>query len=158
MGLETEQALGPPRWFYPAVVLLIVVLVGSLVSVFAFRLQPQITSGVSCPSGDACIEMPSNAAVVNFDPINSTVVMGTNNTILWTNEDTIQHTVVICAPGAGQECSPAKAFASSAFLSHGDTFTATLNYTGVWHFFCSIHPATMKGTIIVVNATTSSGP
>jgi plastocyanin len=77
------------------------------------------------------------------------VILGVNSTIMWTNQDTVQHTVVVCPAGGGQICTPSKAFASSGFLSHGDTFQVVLNSTGVFHYFCSIHPATMRGTIVV---------
>jgi plastocyanin len=148
--METEEKSGPPRAFYIGMTLLMVVIGGALAGVFIFKLQPQLSSGgVNCPSGTACIIMPANAAVVNFSPVNMTVVMGVNNTIQWTNKDTIQHTVVVCQANGPQECAPSAAVASSTFLSQGDTFTVTLNSTGVYHYFCSIHPATMKATIVV---------
>ena len=100
--------------------------------------------------------MPANASANNFSPINVTVVLGVNSTIKWTNEDTVQHTIVVCPIGGGQLCSPSKATASSPILSHGDTFEVTLNATGVYHYYCSIHPATMRGTVVVVAGGSSS--
>jgi len=82
--------------------------------------------------------------------------MGMNNTIVWTNMDTIQHTVVVCPVGGGQLCPPSASLAYSPILSHGDTFQVILNATGVYHFYCSIHPATMRGTIVVVGGSNSS--
>jgi plastocyanin len=129
--------------------LVLVITGAALASVFIFRLQPQVGGGASCASGLACDTMPANAAAFNFAPANITVFTGVNNTIQWTNQDTIQHTVVVCPIGGGQVCSPSKAIASSPILSHGDTFEVTLNSTGSYHFYCSIHPATMRGTIVV---------
>ncbi len=123
---------------------------------FVFRLQPPIAVPGSCAAGIACATMPANAAALNFSPINFTVVLGVNSTVKWTNQDTVQHTVVVCPVGGGQVCSPAKALASSPVLSRGDAFELTFNATGTYHFFCSIHPATMRGTVVVVSGSTSS--
>lgn len=148
--METEERQGPPRGFVLGMVLVMVVTVGGLAGVFVFRLQPPLsTGGGSCASGSACVIMPSNAAVANFSPFNMTVVIGVNSTVLWTNRDTIQHTVVVCPVGGGQVCSPSKAVGSSPILSQGDTFQFSFNSAGVYHFYCSIHPTTMRGTIVV---------
>jgi plastocyanin len=100
--------------------------------------------------------MPNGAAVVNFSPDSITVVMGVNNTVQWTNQDSVQHTVVVCPVGGGALCSPSLAVASSSILSHGDTFEVTLNETGVYHFYCSIHSATMRGTVTVMGGDSSA--
>jgi plastocyanin len=154
--MEVEETSGPPRGLLIGLSILGLILAGAVASLFVFRLQPQIGGSGTCQSGVSCIAMPANASALNFSPMNVTVVMGVNNTIMWTNQDTIQHTVVVCPVGGGQVCSPSVAVASSTFLSHGDTFQATLNATGVYHFYCSIHPATMRGTIVVVGGSNST--
>jgi plastocyanin len=100
--------------------------------------------------------MPNGAAVLNFSPDSITVVVGVNNTVQWTNQDSVQHTVVVCPVGGGQLCSPSAAVASSSILSHSDTFEVTLNDTGVYHYYCSIHPGTMRGTVTVVAGSSST--
>lgn len=155
MVVEVEEQSGPPRWLLPALGVIALVIAGTLASVFIFKLQPPLAVSTSCASGLACISMPPNASTLNFTPINSTVVMGVNNTVMWTNDDSIQHTVVVCPAGGGQLCSPSAAVAASGFLSKGDTFEVTLNATGVYHFYCSIHPGTMRGTIVVLAASAS---
>jgi len=154
--MEVEEPSGPPRGLLLGLGILGLILAGALASLFVFNLQPQIGGGGTCQSGTSCIAMPANASALNFKPVNVTVVMGVNNSIMWTNQDTVQHTVVVCPVGGGQICSPSEAVASSTFLSHGDTYQVTLNATGVYHFFCSIHPATMRGTIVVVAGSNSS--
>ncbi len=129
---------------------------GAIAGLFVLRLQPALGGAVSCTSGIACVSIPANAAAVNFDPFNITVVLGMNNTIKWTNLDSVQHTVVVCPVGGGQVCSPSSAVASSPILSKGDTFQATLSASGTYHFYCSIHPATMRGTIVVVGGSSST--
>ncbi len=154
--MEVEEPSGPPRGLLLGLGIIGLIVAGGVASLFIFRLQPQISGTGACTSGASCIAMPANASALNFSPVNVTVVMGVNNTIRWSNQDTVQHTIVVCPAGGGQLCSPSVAVASSAILSHGDTFQVTLNATGVYHFFCSIHPATMRGTIRVVAGTTSS--
>jgi len=154
--MEVEERTGPPRGLFLGLGILGLILAGALASLFVFNLQPQISGSGTCQSGISCIAMPANASALNFKPVNVTVVMGENNTVIWTNQDTIEHTVVVCAVGGGQICSPSKAVATSSLLSHGDTYQVTLNATGVYHFFCSIHPATMRGTIVVVGGGNST--
>lgn len=89
--------------------------------------------------------MPNNAAVVGFAPRNITVVLGMNNTIVWTNQDSIYHTVYSKSVPAG-----APGFQSPP-LAHGDTFQVTLNSTGVYDYYCSYHPVTMTGSVRVVS-------
>jgi plastocyanin len=155
--LETEE-----EGFSPKLILIVLAIVAMIVLVgigaaLAVPLQPSLAGGsTSCPPGVACIRMPVNAAAINFSPDNITIVMGVNNTVQWTNQDSVTHTVVVCPVGGGQLCSPSAAVAYSSLLSRGDTFEATLNSTGVYHFYCSIHPSTMRGTIVVVSGSSST--
>lgn len=87
---------------------------------------------------------------LNFTPANATVVVGVNNTVVWTNEDTVSHTVVSKTVPAG-----AASF-SSPILAHGATFNVTLTVPGVYRYYCSIHPAWMQATIVVKAAAGSS--
>ncbi len=154
--MEVEEPSGPPRGLLLGLALIGLLVAVAIASLFVFRLQPPLVEGTACVSGVACVSAPANAAAVNFAPINITVVMGVNNTIEWTNQDTVQHTIVVCPVGGGQICSPSAAVASSPILSHGETFEVTLNATGVYHFYCSIHPATMRGTIVVLKSSGAS--
>jgi plastocyanin len=115
-------------WVVLAVVL---IMAGALGAALAVPLQPPLAGGsTSCSPGVACIRMPVNAAAINFSPDNITIVLGVNNTVQWTNQDAVTHTVVVCPAGGGQLCSPSAAVAYSSLLSRGDTFEVTLNATG----------------------------
>jgi plastocyanin len=151
--METEAKA--PRGLFIVLGLVMILVAGSLAGVFIFRLQPAYNPPGSCPSGVACVSMPSNAAVNNFDPVNITVYMGINNTVQWTNKDTVQHTVVVCDAGGPQICAVSSAYASSAVLSTGNTYTVTFGATGVYHYYCSIHSATMRATVVVMQAPSS---
>ena|SRR5271167_2027261 len=63
------------------------------------------------------------------------------STIKWTNYDSIEHNVT-------SQSGP-QAFASKNF-GEGGTFQVTVTRPGVIHYVCTIHPATMNGTIEVV--------
>jgi plastocyanin len=149
--LETDNETYSPR--APLIVLGVVsifVLVGIGASL-AVPLQPTLGSGSACATaGAACVFMPPNAALIGFSPKNIIVVVGVNNTVVWTNKDSVIHTVYSRSVPVG--VSP---FHSSE-LSTGDTFKITLNITGVYDYFCSIHPGTMTGSITVLGRPTSS--
>ena len=154
--MESDEESYSPRWVLLALAgVALVVLVG-VAAALAVPLQPPLGGGPSCASGIACITMPNGAAVLNFSPDSITVVMGVNNTVQWTNQDSVQHTVVVCPLGGGQLCPPSTAVASSSILSHGDTFEVVLNETGIYHYYCSIHSATMRGTIAVLPGNSST--
>ena len=80
---------------------------------------------------------------MNFLPANVTVVVGVNNTIVWSNLDPAQHNVVATSVPAG-----AQRF-RSGLLNQGQTFTVTLTVPGTYRYLCSIHPDWMRGTIVV---------
>jgi plastocyanin len=63
------------------------------------------------------------------------------STIKWTNYDSVEHNVT--SQGGPQK------FASSTF-GEGHTFEVKVTKPGVIHYECTIHPASMNGTIEVV--------
>lgn len=74
-----------------------------------------------------------------FEPSEVTIPKGT--TVIWTNEDSVQHIVV---SDSGEEL-------SSGLIDSQGTFTHTFSNAGTYGYHCSIHPS-MKGTIIVQQA------
>ncbi len=142
--METQTSSKPAKGF---LVLLGLggILLGTLVAAeLVVPLQPPFGGGAPpLILGVASVSMPPNAATVNFAPKNITVIIGVNNTIVWTNEDAIVHTVYSSSVPAG-----ATPF-HSGFLSQGDTFRVVLNATGVYDYYCSVHPATMRGSVTV---------
>jgi plastocyanin len=148
LHIEYEEE-GPPRGLLP-VLGVVMLFVGAVVaSIFVFRLQPAYippATPIVAQQGVANIIMPAGvgaSSVLNFSPVNATVVVGVNNTIVWTNEDTASHTVVSRSVPPG-----AQPF-QSGVMAQGDKFNVTLTVPGVYSYFCSIHPAWMKATIVV---------
>ena len=84
---------------------------------------------------------------LNFEPATITVVVGVNNTIVWVDQDSsASHTVTALSVPAGATKLDS---GTSQLLNDGSTFTVTLTLPGTYTYDCSIHPAWMRGTIIV---------
>lgn len=84
-------------------------------------------------------EDPTN--VENFVPKSITVSKGT--TLLWTNDDYTLHTVTSGSP----QTSSGTEFDSSYF-GEGETFEWTFEKSGVFEYYCTLHPF-MAGTVNV---------
>jgi plastocyanin len=70
-----------------------------------------------------------------------TLKVKVGTTVRWTNYDAIEHNVT-------SESGP-QHFASKDFGESG-TYEVRLTRPGVIHYECTIHPASMNGTIVVV--------
>jgi plastocyanin len=77
-----------------------------------------------------------------FNPKVVTVKAG--DTVVWTNNDDIPHTVA--SPRDGIKSKP---------LDTGDVFSFTFTTPGAYDYFCSLHPH-MTGRIVVETATGSN--
>lgn len=75
-----------------------------------------------------------------FKPSQMEIKAGT--TLIWTNQDAIDHSVTAGKPG-----SLSGAF-DSDFFGQGQTFEFTFNEPGTYDYFCKRHES-MVGTIVV---------
>jgi plastocyanin len=101
----------------------------------------QTTTVISIPLGSG---VPKGAP--GYSPDKATVVIGVNNTVEWTNNDTVAHTVT-SAPGNGS--------VSSGNLAVGATYTYTFTTPGTYDIVCLYH-TWMTGTVVVLASTSSS--
>jgi plastocyanin len=114
------------------------------------------TASTSSSSGLKATTTPKYAAPSTSAPVQSgtvqvayrniaiapdTIKVKVGSTIKWTNFDSVEHNVT-------SEGGPAK-FASKDFGENG-TYQLKLTKPGVIHYECTIHPASMNGTIEVV--------
>jgi plastocyanin len=83
------------------------------------------SGATSCPAG--C-----------YLPYKFTVVVGVNNTVIWTNNDVAPHTVT-AKDGSF----------NSGNMNPGDTFEFTFTQPGSYEYGCSYH-SWMNGTVVVV--------
>lgn len=72
-----------------------------------------------------------------YSPQEVTVVIGTNNTVMWTNMDDEAHTVT-----------SADGVFDSGIMSPGQTFQYTFTTPGTYEYTCSFHPE-MEGIVVV---------
>ncbi len=79
----------------------------------------------------------TNTSSRGYSPDSITVVIGVNNTIKWTNDDTSPHTVT-ANDGSFY----------SGNMASGETFTYTFSKPGVYQYHCTYHPW-MIGTVTV---------
>jgi len=94
----------------------------------------------SAPVQSGTVQIAYRNIAINPDTLRVKV----GSTIKWTNFDSVEHNVT-SQGGAG---GPYK-FASKLFGENG-TFEIKVNKPGVIHYLCTIHPASMNGTIEVV--------
>jgi len=79
---------------------------------------------------------------IAIDP--DTVRVKVGSTIKWTNYDSVEHNVTSESGSGG-----AYKFASKLF-GEGGTYEIKVTKPGIIHYECTIHPASMNGTIEVV--------
>jgi plastocyanin len=139
--MESEQPR--PSGFFIALVIIIALAIPLLVAVTL--VSGLGSSGSSSVQNGVTVTIPLGVASnqsLNYVPSTITVVVGVNNTIVWTQNDPIPHTVTsVQVPGGVDSF-------DSGPLNKGDTFTVTLNVPGTYLYHCSYH-GWMKGTIIV---------
>jgi plastocyanin len=75
----------------------------------------------------------SGSQRLSFEPGAFTVVIGVNNTVKWTNNDTAVHTVTSQTVPAG-----ASSFDSGS-MPAGSVFTYTFTVPGVYTYYCRYH-------------------
>jgi plastocyanin len=95
----------------------------------------------SPPSSAATQSGTVQVAYRNISIAPDTLKVKVGTTVRWTNYDSIEHNVT--SQGGPQT------FASKNF-GEGQSYQVTLTKPGVFHYICTIHPATMNGTIEVV--------
>jgi plastocyanin len=97
--------------------------------------------GTGNPSGGtpaASTPQTYNVAISGFAFSPSTLPIKAGDSVIWTNMDSVSHTIV---SDSGNEL-------GSSALSSGATYSHTFNTAGTFAYHCSVHPS-MKGQIAV---------
>ena len=108
--------------------------------------QTSSSGGSADSGGTVSVSMPSgvgSSQSLSFEPEVIHVVVGVNNTVVWTNADTVPHTVTSTSvPNGAQKFNSGNMNASAVFQY---TFTVPGNYTYtcIYHFW-------MRGTVVVM--------
>jgi len=114
-------------------------------TVGVFKVENASSSGTTTTSASGAPGFPVsiqpgsavNTTTTYYSPTTITVVIGVNNTVTWTNNDNIAHTVTAD-----------NGVFDSGLLNQGQTWTYTFTTPGTYAYHCSIHPW-MKGTVVV---------
>ena len=93
-------------------------------------------AGANAPNASAPVATDA-VHIKNFAFSPATVTTKAGSTVVWTNDDSIQHDITFDSGGI-----------ASSVLNHNDTFSHTFPTAGTYHYICSIHPF-MHGTVIV---------
>ncbi len=99
------------------------------------KIHPFMRGNVTAGGSNATAVSIKNYA---FNAQNVTIKAGT--TVIWTNDDTVAHTVTTLAG--------APVAFDSGVLNPGTTFSYTFTQTGTYPYYCMIHPF-MKGNVTV---------
>jgi|SRR5208337_766028 len=103
-----------------------------------------VSTTTTMGSNEVQVSILPNAGVdttsTGFSPDNLVVVIGINNTVIWTNNDNVPHTVT----------STSGAF-DSGNMAPDQTFTYTFTSPGTYNYVCSYH-SWMKGTVTVLSS------
>jgi plastocyanin len=105
-------------------------------------LKPTTTPKYASPSSSSPVQsgvVPIAYRNIAIDPDTPRVKVG--STIKWTNYDSVEHNVTSKGGVAS--------FASKNF-GEGGTYEVKVTKPGIIHYLCTIHPASMNGTIEVV--------
>jgi plastocyanin len=106
----------------------------------AYSSSSQNTTVSSISGRSVIVDMKgagANPYSPGFTPPTVTVVIGVNNTVVWTNDDSVPHTVT-ADDGSF----------SSGNLNPGDSYSFTFTTPGTYTYHCSYH-SWMKGTVVV---------
>jgi plastocyanin len=101
-------------------------------------------------------------AIQGLDFYPNAITIHVGDTVTWTNQTSIPHTVSI--PQAGQmppagPPNPAPvgghvfdntAYISSGFLANGKTYAVKFTTPGTYAYYCVVHPPEMAGTVVVL--------
>ena len=107
-------------------------------------LAPAFGARAARPAAHAHATMDVTIQNFAFSPETLTVAPGT--TVIWTNKDSVDHTVT----------SDTGAWPDSGSLATNKTFSHTFTKAGTYPYHCSIHPS-MKATVVVSSSGTSGG-
>jgi len=96
---------------------------------------PAQSPSQSAKTSGSTVEEGSTVAIKNFSFSPDTLTVKAGTTVVWTNEDSVSHTIKSDTFGSGG-------------LSNGQKFEFKFEKAGSFDYSCGIHPS-MKGKIIV---------
>lgn len=100
------------------------------------ELNPSAENNSSPPEGGSSTTY--NIGIKNYAFSPKTITIKVGDTVVWTNQDSVSHTVTSYS---GSEL-------DSGGMSNGEAYSHTFTGKGTFNYYCAIH-STMKGKVIV---------
>lgn len=151
---NTKSALSKIITLAIVAVVVLAVVGGVFVYFSSARGTPSSGTNVNCssssPTNASAVQVSiysgasSSANAPGYAPDSIVLVIGQNNTVTWTNHDSVHHTVTTSS-------APSGASFSSGDMQSGATYTCSFTTAGTYHYYCTYH-SWMVGTILVVSA------
>lgn len=112
--------------------------------------EPAAASPTAAPSQAAAPATPVTIKLVNQAIEQPAVTVPAGTKIVWSNAETngVPHNIV-SGMVEGTMAHADGAFGSTALFNPGQTFEHTFASAGTFHYYCSVHPQQMTGTITV---------
>ena len=108
----------------------------------------QSSVAVSIPMGAGA----GQSAAPGYAPATVTVVIGVNNTVVWTNNDSPSHHTV-----TAENYPPGASSFNSGDMAPGATYSYTFTVPGNYTYTCAYHNW-MAGTVVVKGSSTTPAP
>ena len=139
--METEEDEYSPRG-----ILIVLAAVAAIVLVgvgvaLAVPLQPSLGGAGATSAAAGTVVMPAGVGdniKLDFSPAVITVIIGTNNTVTWNNQDSTTHTVTATDNSF-----------NSGDIKAGTSWTYTFTTPGNYTYYCIYHSGWMRGTVVV---------
>jgi plastocyanin len=130
-----------------AAIAIIVIAVGGVAVYMVVSNTAPPSSSACGSSGQSPVQVSiysgssSSANAPGYNPDSITLVIGVNNTVIWTNNDSVHHTVTsTSAPSGGSF--------NSGNMNPGASCTHMFSVAGTYQYYCAYH-SWMTGTIVV---------
>ena len=112
--------------------------------------KPAEAPPTGAPSQAAAPAGPVTIKLANLAIEQPAVTVPAGTTVIWSNAETngVPHNIV-AGMVEGTMAHPDGTFGSPALFNPGQTFEHTFTSAGTYHYYCSVHPAQMQGTVTV---------
>ena len=145
-----KRRTGISKMILIVTVVAVVLVAGFAVFYISSGSSPSSGANISCGSSanPSSVQISIQSGASNsangpgYSPDRITLVIGTNNTLTWTNNDAVHHTVTTSA-------APSGASFDSGNMNQGAAYSCTFTTAGTYQYYCKYH-SWMTGTIVVI--------
>ena len=121
------------------VMLVMVVLISGCTTTTTTTPATQTPAPTQAPAPVTTTPAPVTVAIKSSTFVPGTVGVTKGTTVIWTNDDGVQHTVTSVPQGTFD----------SGPIDPGQTYSYTFNQAGTFEYSCTIHPSIPHGNVVV---------